>query len=30
VAEIDAGPGFTAALAVEGTLPTIIIHNYQP
>jgi 4'-phosphopantetheinyl transferase len=30
VAEIDAGPGFTAALAVEGPLPTIIIHELLP
>jgi len=27
VTEIDAGPKFTAALAVEGPLPTVIIHD---
>jgi 4'-phosphopantetheinyl transferase len=28
VIEIDAGPRFTAALAVEGTPPTVIVHRY--
>ena len=28
VAEIDAGPRFTAALAVEGPPPTVIVHQY--
>ena len=28
VAEIDAGPRFTAALAVEGPLPVVIMHKY--
>jgi 4'-phosphopantetheinyl transferase len=28
VAEIDAGPRFTAALAVEGPPPTVIMHEY--
>ena len=28
VTEIDAGPRFTAALAVEGPLPTVIVHEY--
>jgi 4'-phosphopantetheinyl transferase len=28
VIEIDAGPKFTAALAVEGPLPAVIIHDY--
>jgi 4'-phosphopantetheinyl transferase len=28
VKEIDAGPRFTAALAVEGPLPTVIDHQY--
>jgi 4'-phosphopantetheinyl transferase len=28
VTEIPTGPGFTAALAVEGPLPTILFHDY--
>ena len=28
VTEIDAGPRFTAALAVEGPLPVVIMHEY--
>jgi 4'-phosphopantetheinyl transferase len=28
VTEIDAGPGFTAALAVEGPLPAVMVHDY--
>jgi|ERR1019366_384338 4'-phosphopantetheinyl transferase len=30
VTEIDAGPRFTAALAVEGPLPAVILHDYNP
>jgi hypothetical protein len=28
VVEIDAGPRFTAALAVEGPLPAVTLHEY--
>jgi 4'-phosphopantetheinyl transferase len=29
VTEIDAGPNFAAALAVEGPLPAVIVHDYE-